>query len=85
MSGSQGVPTTGRNIIIVLVVIMAIVHQDVWLWSNQGLVFGFIPAGLAYHAGYSIAAATLWFIAMKIAWPTHLEEFAEETQGDQNH
>lgn len=77
MSGVHYVSTTGRNIIIVLVVLMAILHHDVWLWSNQDMVFGFIPAGLAYHAGYSLAAAGLWALAMKIAWPTHLEKFAE--------
>ena len=36
-----------------------------------------MPEGLAFHAGYSIAAASLWALAMKFAWPSHIEEWAE--------
>ena len=36
-----------------------------------------MPVGLAYHAGYSLVAATFWAVVIKIAWPTHLEEWAE--------
>ncbi|MGB6045566.1 MAG: DUF3311 domain-containing protein [Pirellulales bacterium] len=69
----------GRNLIIILVVVMAILHQDFWFWDDATLVFGFMPIGLAYHAFYSIAAACLWALAIKIAWPHHLEALAEET------
>ena len=34
--------------------------------------------GLAYHAAYSLVAATFWAIVMKFAWPTRLEEWADE-------
>ena len=57
----------GRNLILVLAVAMAILHQDFWLWDSDQLVFDFMPIGLAYHAMYSIAAACLWALAIKIA------------------
>jgi hypothetical protein len=38
------------------------------------LLFGFLPVGLAYHAAYSIAAAIMMAIFVKLAWPKHLEE-----------
>ncbi len=66
-------------IAIVVFIVLAVLHQDVWNWDNADLVFGFMPIGLAYHAGYSIVAATFWAIVMKFAWPTRLEEWADET------
>jgi hypothetical protein len=66
-------------IAIVVFIVLAILHQDVWNWDNADLVFGFMPIGLAYHAGYSIVAASFWAIVMKFAWPTRLEEWADET------
>lgn len=68
----------GKIIIAVLVVILLVVHQDNWLWDNQTLVFGFMPIGLLFHAGISVAAGVTWFLATKIAWPEHLEN----TPGD---
>ena len=58
-----------------LIVLLAIVHQDFWWWDRiDPLVFGFIPIGLAYQAGVSIAAAILWAMAVKYCWPTNLED-----------
>lgn len=49
-------------------------HQDVWLWRTaRPLVFGFLPAGLAYHAAYCVAAAVLMWLLTTYAWPGHLE------------
>ncbi|MEM7391544.1 MAG: DUF3311 domain-containing protein [Verrucomicrobiota bacterium] len=72
-----------KKLIYILVLLMVVLHQDVWNWDKATLVFGFIPVGLAYHAGYSIAAACLWAFAIKVAWPTELEAWAddEETEG----
>jgi len=41
-------------------------------------VFGFLPIGLLYHAIFSLAAGALWACAVKFAWPTHIEEWADE-------
>jgi len=59
---------------VVLVLIVIVLHQDTWLWTNKTLVFGFLPAGLAYHAGYSILAALTMALLVRYLWPAHLEE-----------
>ncbi|MFP6610754.1 MAG: hypothetical protein VB875_05135 [Pirellulales bacterium] len=74
---------SGRNLVIVLAIAMAVLHQDFWWWDSSTLVFGFLPIALAYHAVFSILAACLWALAIKIAWPVHLEAMAEDT-GNEN-
>lgn len=65
-------------IVTFVFLVLAALHQDFWNWDNSGAVFGFLPVGLAYHAAYSIVAAAFWFCVIKFAWPTRLEEWAEE-------
>ncbi|PWU12715.1 MAG: hypothetical protein C5B50_20840 [Verrucomicrobia bacterium] len=56
-----------------------LVHQDCWNWKiSDPLIFGFLPIGLAYHAGYSILCAILMAILVKFAWPSHLERAQDE-------
>jgi len=58
----------------ILIIGVYLLHQDFWNWNKtEPLVFGFLPVGLAYHAGYSIVAAILMAILVKVAWPKHLE------------
>lgn len=59
-------------------IVLLILHQDFWFWDNEELLFGFLPVGLAYQAGYSLAAAALWGWAMNYAWPSHIEAMAED-------
>lgn len=56
------------------VILVLILHQDFWNWTNKTLVFGLLPAGLAYHAGYSITAALTMAILVRFVWPAHLDE-----------
>ena len=62
----------------IIFVVLFVLHQDFWNWDNTGLVFGFMPVGLAYHAGFSLAAALLWAAALKFAWPSEIEAWADE-------
>ena len=55
--------------IAVLVVILLILHQDNWFWTDSTLVFGFLPIGLFWHICLSLLAALTWYLATKIAWP----------------
>ena len=55
-----------------------VLHHDFWWWDDATLVFGFLPIGLAAHALFSILASLLWLLALKFAWPTHIEQWAEE-------
>jgi hypothetical protein len=62
-----------------LVLAVYVLHQDFWNWKKvEPLLFGFLPAGLAYHAGYSILAAVTMGILVKFAWPAHLENAESE-------
>jgi len=56
-----------------VVLLVALLHQDFWLWTDRTLVFGFLPAGLAYHIGYSLLAAATMGLLVRFAWPAHLE------------
>ena len=59
----------GPAIIAILVLLLLIVHQDNWFWTDDTLVFGFMPIALFWHACISIGATLTWFLATKIAWP----------------
>jgi len=59
-----------KRVIVVLAILLAILHQDFWFWTDRTLVFGFMPIGLAYHALFSILTSALWALAVVYAWPT---------------
>jgi len=62
-------------LLTILIVAVYLLHQDFWNWKKaEPLIFGFLPVGLAYHAGYSILASVLMAILVKFAWPSHLED-----------
>jgi len=72
-----------KFVIFGLIILLGLVHQDFWWWDRiDPLLFGFIPLGLAYQAGVSIAAAILWALAIKFCWPANLEDEAEMTFGE---
>ena len=61
--------SSGPKIIIGLVIMLLILHQDNWFWDDNTLLFGFLPIGLFWHACISVGATMTWFLATKIAWP----------------
>ena len=69
-----------KNVVWLLVIVLLILHQDNWLWENDKMVFGFMPIGLLSHAGISIAASIVWFLATVFAWPS-ADEFDVEEGG----
>lgn len=63
-----------RWLLALTVAVLYGLHQDVWFWRQaRPLVFGFLPAGLAYHAAFTLAACLLMVILVRLAWPSHLE------------
>lgn len=67
----------GRKELIVvgvIILLMVLLHQDTWNWKDGRLVLGFLPVGLAYHAGYSILSALVMLGLVRFAWPAELEE-----------
>lgn len=74
-------------IIIGLVLLLLILHQDNWFWTDGRLVFGFLPIGLFWHVLISIGAALTWALATKIAWPvseTDAADGATDSEGGQS-
>ena len=69
----------GPVIIAALVLLLLILHQDNWFWTDATLVFGFIPIALFWHACISMAAVATWFLATRIAWP--LSDYVDEQGG----
>ncbi len=62
-----------KTLVFGYLVLLAILHQDFWLKDNASLVFGFLPATLAYHMGFVCAAAIGWLLVIKFAWPVGLD------------
>jgi hypothetical protein len=60
-------------------VVLYLLHNDLWYWNDATLVFG-LPIGLLYHFGFCVAASLLLFLLVTHAWPKHLEvDTPEET------
>ncbi len=65
---------TRALLLTLFVLVVYVLHQDSWNWKKADpLILGFLPIGLAYHAGYSILAAITMAVLVKFAWPKHLE------------
>ena len=64
-----------RVLLVTLLIIgVYLLHQDFWNWKKaEPLILGFLPIGLAYHAGYSVLCACLMAVLVKLALPKHLE------------
>ena len=67
---------------VVALTVLTLLHQDFWFWTDERMVFGFIPMGLAYHALYSLVTALFWIIVLHFAWPEDLEAWADETDSE---
>jgi hypothetical protein len=66
-------------LLTLMVVLVYLLHQDLWFWHDRTLVLGFLPVGLAYHAAYSILAAIMMAVLVRFAWPSYLEGAEPET------
>ncbi len=62
-----------KHVVWILVVLLLVLHQDNWLWDNSTLLFGFMPITLLFHAGISVAAAIVWYLATLYCWPPEIE------------
>ncbi len=63
-----------KLLLFLLVALVYVAHQDIWNWHKADpMLFGFVPIGVAYHAGYAIACAAMMAVLVQFAWPRHLE------------
>lgn len=76
--------STPRKLVWGFVVILAIVHFDFWAWSDRSILAGFMPTGLFYQAMISLLAGICWALVVKFAWPSRLEEWADEPVSDES-
>jgi hypothetical protein len=68
-------------LLALLVIVVALLHQDFWNWTNKALVLGFLPIGLAYHIAFSFLASLTMWVLVRFAWPQHLEAVDAEPVG----
>ncbi|MFQ5730822.1 MAG: DUF3311 domain-containing protein [Planctomycetaceae bacterium] len=68
-----------KSVVWILIAALIVLHQDVWFWEDDRLAFGFLPVGLAYHVGLSLACVVTWFLATRYAWP--VEDGDENSAG----
>ena len=83
-----------KVVVVFLILALCVLHHDLWNWDvpgplpeeptaedrNRGLVFGFMPIGLAWHTGISIAAGLVWWLAVQYCWPHELDSDGEAAQ-----
>lgn len=63
-----------KRVVIVLVALLLVAHQDYWAWDRiEPVAFGFMPIGLTWHVGISIAAAIVWALAVHYCWPADVD------------
>jgi hypothetical protein len=63
------------SFVALVIALVYVLHQDLWLWRTaRPLVFGFLPAGLAYHAAYTVGISLLMLLLVRTRWPSHLDD-----------
>jgi hypothetical protein len=64
-----------KLLLFLFILAIYVAHQDFWNWGKSApMVFGFLPPGLAYHAGFSLWCSVMMAVLVKVAWPKHLED-----------
>jgi hypothetical protein len=63
------ITSTMKTGVWVLVLLLVLLHQDEFFWGSTHLVGGFLPVGMAWHIGISLASAVVWYLATRYAWP----------------
>jgi hypothetical protein len=65
-------------LLVIIVGALYILHQDFWFWRTaHPLMFGFLPIGLSYHAGFTVVTSLVLQLLVSKAWPAHLEDELE--------
>ena len=58
-----------RNVVWGMLLLLVVLHQSGIASDSTYLLFGFLPARLAFHIGISLAAGATWLFAATFAWP----------------
>jgi len=57
-----------RRLILALLVVLFVLHNDLWLWNEPGPWLG-LPAGLTYHILYCLVVTVVLLLLVRFAWP----------------
>ena len=73
-----------KRVIPVLILLLVVLHQDFWFWHRyEPLVLGFLPIGLVWHVGISLASVVIALLAVRYCWPVDVDvDDAEATGGN---
>lgn len=63
-----------KRLLYAALLVIAVLHQDFWLWKDRSLVFGFLPVELLYHSLYTLGVAILMWLLASYAWPDDLDK-----------
>ena len=69
-------PRLKRLALYSALVLLYLLHNDLWLWHDGSLLLG-LPIGLTYHVLYCLSAAGLMALLVRWAWPSDLATSAE--------
>lgn len=74
-----------KRIVLALVLLLLILHQDVWWWDRiDPVILGFMPIGLAFHVFLSILTAIVYWLAVKYWWPNDVDVGDHEAAAPRN-
>ncbi len=65
-------PNRARRVVLVLLGLLYLLHNDFWNWGQPELVWG-VPSGLLYHLGLCVLASLLFWLLIRVGWPKQLE------------
>ena len=63
-----------RYFVASLIVLLLILHQDYWAWTDARLWLGVMPRSLVWQLGISVAASGVWLLAAMFCWPTTVDD-----------
>jgi hypothetical protein len=66
------------------VLLVTVLHFDVWWWNSTEVVLGFVPLTLAHQIGITLGAALGWMLVTRFAWPRDVEEWASGAAADRD-
>ncbi len=75
-----------RTVVYGLLVLLYALHTDIWYWNDGRIVLG-LPIGVTYHVVWMIAVSVVYWMAVRYAWPTQLDDGLETSPptGDDRH
>lgn len=62
---------SGKGPLYAALLLLALLHNDLWLWNDGRLVFG-LPVGLVYHIAFCAVTALVFLLIVRHAWPADL-------------